>query len=85
MSGRPYEVSYSTAAGEVIDALPRPVRHALAKVLEQVAADPVSGQPYDTRWSPEFRTIEFGGGGLVTYVVSERRKAVLVERVIWTG
>jgi hypothetical protein len=45
------------------------------------AADPWSGQPYDPRWSPEFRTIAFGNGGLVTYVISEHRQTVLVEQV----
>jgi hypothetical protein len=65
--------------------MPPAARTALADVLEQLAADPWSGEPYDTRWSPEFRTITFGNGGLATYVISERRQAVLVEQVIWTG
>jgi len=80
-----YEVVVSATAARQVAGTPAAARTALADVLEQLAANPWSGEPYDTRWSPEFRTITFGSGGLATYVISERRHTVLVEQVIWTG
>ena len=80
-----YEVVVSATAARQVAGMPPAARTALAGVLEQLAADPWSGDPYDIRWSPEFRTITFGNGGLATYVISQRRHIVLVEQVIWTG
>jgi hypothetical protein len=81
-----YAVTVSGEAAREIVGMPAAARIALTDVLEQVADDPWSGDPYDPRWSAEFRTIAFGsGGGLATYVVSERRRTVLVVHVIWTG
>jgi hypothetical protein len=64
--------------------LPAEARAALAGVLEQLAADPWAGSPYDPRWSPEFRTMPFGGAGLAAYVISERRRSIVVEHITWT-
>jgi len=80
-----YEVTVSGTAARQAAGMPSGARAALADVLQQLATDPWAGEPYHPRWSPEFRTITFGGSGLATYVVSDRRKAVLVEHVIWTG
>jgi hypothetical protein len=79
-----YQVVVSGAAARQAAGMPAAARTALASTLGQLAADPWSGQLYDQRWSPEFRTITFGSGGLATYVISERRQTVLVESVIWT-
>jgi hypothetical protein len=67
-----YEVVVSGTAARQAAGMPAAARATLADVLGQLAADPWSGQPYDLRWSPEFRTIAFGSGGLATYVISER-------------
>lgn len=80
-----YEVTVSDSAARQIAGMSDTARTALAEALAQLADDPWSGDPYDPRWSPEFRTIAFGGAGLATYVISERRRVVLVEHVIWTG
>lgn len=80
-----YKVVVSGAAARQAAGMPAAARITLASILEQLAEDPWSGQVYDVRWSPEFRTIEFGESGLATYVISERRQTVLVEQVIWTG
>lgn len=80
-----YEVTVSGIAARQVTGMPHAARTALADILAELAADPWSGDPYDPRWSPEFRTITFGGSGLATYVISERRHVVLVEHVIWTG
>lgn len=80
-----YEVTVSATAARQAAGMPPSARTAFADVLQQLAADPWAGEPYHPRWSPEFRTITFGGSGLATYVVSDRRQAVLVEQVIWTG
>ncbi|MGH3280311.1 MAG: type II toxin-antitoxin system RelE family toxin [Trebonia sp.] len=79
-----YEVTVSGDAARQAASLPPEGRDAFTSALEQLADDPWSGDPYDTRWSPEFRVITFDGG-LATYIVSERRKAVVVEHVIWMG
>jgi hypothetical protein len=79
-----YEVTVSGSAAIQAAGMPREARDSFTAVLERLAEAPWSGEPYDTRWSPEFRVITFGGG-LATYIVSERRKAVVVEHVIWTG
>jgi hypothetical protein len=79
-----YQVVVGDTAARQAAGMPAAARMALADVLGQIADDPWSGEPYDARWSPEFRTITFGSGGLATYVISERRQTVLVESVIWT-
>jgi hypothetical protein len=57
------EVAVSGTAARQIAGMPPAARTALADVLGQLAADPWSGAPYDTRRSPEFGTIACGNGG----------------------
>ena len=80
-----YAVAISGAAAREAADLPAEARVALSAVLRELAEEPWTGQPYDPRWSPEFRTVAFGDGGLVTYIVSERRQLVVVEQVIWVA
>lgn len=80
-----YEIRYSPDADDAITALPRAARRALLETLERVAADPMSGEPYDHRWPPEFRTITFGEHGLLAYVVLHRQRQVVIEQVTWAG
>jgi len=58
--------------------------HGLVRVLDQQLAEhPWLGRPYAPRWSPEFCAAAFGDGGLITFVVSEPRRLVVLEQVIW--
>jgi hypothetical protein len=80
--GPPYEIRYAPAAEDAVGALPPAARSALAGVLRQLAADPMAGDPYDARRPPEFRTMPFGGG-LLAYVVLQRKRQVVIEHVTW--
>ena len=80
-----YAVAISGAAAREVVGLPAEARVSLSAALRELADDPWTGQPYDPRWSPEFRTVAFGDGGLITYVVSERRQLVVVEQVVWVA
>ena len=77
------EVAISGAAAREAAGLPAEARASLAAVLRELAEDSWTGQPDDPRWSAEFRTVAFGEGGLITYVVSEGRQLVVVEQVVW--
>lgn len=79
----PYEITYAPVAGDAVSALPGAACRALATVLRQLAADPMCGDPYDVRWPAEFRTVSFGGNGLVAYIVLRRRRQVAIEHVTW--
>lgn len=85
MSGQdpPYEIRYAPAAQDTVSALSRAARSALAEVLGQLATDPMAGDPYDARWPPEFRTMLFGGNGLLAYVVLRRQHQVVIEHITW--
>jgi hypothetical protein len=80
-----YEVVVSGAAARQAAGMPAAARTALAEALDHLAADPWSGEPYDAKWSPEFRTTTFGESGLLAYVVLERRRQVVIEHVTWIG
>lgn len=41
--------------------------------------------PYDPRGSLEFRTVVFGDGWLITYIVSERCLLAVIEQVVWVA
>jgi len=51
-------------------------------VLDQVRADPWAGQPM-RGWPPEFRTVLFGERGLLTYLIRERQRVVLLLSILW--
>ncbi len=81
-----YEIRYSPAADDAIAVLPQPARRALSRVLRQLESDPMTaGTPYHPRWPPEFRTMPFSDSGLLTYVVLERRRQVVIEHITWIG
>jgi hypothetical protein len=54
---------------------------AMATVVEY-PADPLRTFPTD---DPYVRRAEFGGLGLVTYVISDARQTVTLTDVTWTG
>jgi len=58
------------------------VRRLLADVLDQVRADPWAGQPM-RGLPPEFRTVLFGERGVLTYLIRERQRVVLLLSVVW--
>ncbi|HXS64473.1 MAG TPA: hypothetical protein VN767_16575 [Streptosporangiaceae bacterium] len=53
----------------------------MAAVIEY-PADPLRTFPTD---DPYIRRAEFGGLGLVTYVISDARQTVTLTDVTWTG
>lgn len=90
MSGQarlpPYEIRYAPGVGETAAALPGEARRALASALNRIASDPMTaGSAYDPRWPPEFRTVPFGDGGLVAYIVLGKRRQVVIEEIMWVG
>jgi hypothetical protein len=82
----PYEIRYSVGVGQAVAALPRPARNALNAALRDLAADPMqAGRPYDARWPPEFRLVPFSGSGILTCIVLQQRRQVIIEQVVWVG
>lgn len=82
----PYEIRYSAGADQAVAALPRPARNALNAALRDLAADPMQvGRAYDARWPPEFRLVPFGGSGILTCIVLQHRRQVIIEQVVWVG
>jgi hypothetical protein len=45
-------------------------------------ADPLRTFPTD---DPQVRRAEFGGAGLVTYLISDARQTVTLTDITWTG
>jgi hypothetical protein len=82
----PYEIRYSADAGQAVAALPRPARNALNAALKDLAADPMqAGRAYDARWPPQFRLVPFGVSGILTCIVLQQRRQVIVEDILWAG
>jgi hypothetical protein len=65
--GTPYEIIYEPDVERAVAEFPPDAVRALSQVLRQVAVDPGSGTPYDTRWPSEFRTVTFGDSGMALH------------------
>jgi hypothetical protein len=82
----PSEIRYSAGVAQAAAALPRPARNALNAALRDLAVDPMqAGRAYDARWPPEFRLVPFGGSGILTCIVLQQRRQVIIEQVVWVG
>lgn len=66
--------------------LPPQVQLALSELMDAVViVDPAEYQRRPGEPERPLRTLPFGQGGLVTFLVYEPDDLVLVTRVIWTG
>jgi hypothetical protein len=82
----PYTLVFAAIAHSALTGLPVGARRDLADRLETVLADPwTAGQQFHPRWPPEVRTSEFGFGGLVQYVVSDKQRRVIILQVTFIG
>lgn len=81
-----YHVETEQNAAEEIDQLPAEALVAFAELRVVLETSPWGGQPYN-REVPEsaMRAHAFGRAGFVVYLVDDRRRLVLVVRVIWAG
>jgi hypothetical protein len=60
-------------------------RRALDEVLERLGRDPAQGPRYRAGYPAEYRMLPFGEGGLVVYLVHERRRVVVLLDIVWAG
>lgn len=71
---------------EQVQALPYGALAGYADALEVMEQDPWRGEPWDAD-APDgnIRTLPFGPGGLVTYLILDREREVQVLEVQWAG
>jgi hypothetical protein len=73
-------------AHDQLTGMPPSVRRALSAFMDAVViVDPAEYQRRPDEPDRPLRTLPFGPGGLVTFLVYEPDDLVLVTRVIWTG
>ena len=69
---------------EQVQALPYGALAGYADALEVMEVDPWRGEPWDAP-DGNIRTLPFGPGGLVTYLILDREREVQVLEVQWAG
>lgn len=81
-----YEVTQDQQIRAVVATLPTPALPLLQEVFLLLSPEPWSGDPYVAA-SPDVpvRTVPFGHGGLVTYLVVDHLRQVDILEVTWLG
>lgn len=79
-----YSIDTDPQAQRQVDALPREALTAYTEARALLEVDPWSGDPYHAQ-NPDapMRTLPFGAGGLVTYLILDDERRVDVLRVLW--
>jgi hypothetical protein len=80
-----YRAELSERALGQLSGFPAKALDALVATMSMVADypdDPLRTFPTD---NPQVRRAEFGGAGLVTYLISDARQTVTLTDVTWTG
>jgi mRNA-degrading endonuclease RelE of RelBE toxin-antitoxin system len=80
-----YRVEFSPQARQHAAQLPPAARVALADAVEQLQGDPWQGAPYRPGYPPEYRLLQFGGWGIVVYVIGQRATTVTLLELTWAG
>jgi hypothetical protein len=80
-----WEFEYTREARAQRATLPVAGRRALDEVLEWLGNDPTQGPRYRAGYPAEYRMLSFGEGGLVVYLVHERRRVVVLLDIVWAG
>jgi hypothetical protein len=80
-----YRAELSGRALKRMQGLPEPAFDSLIQAMAEVVSypdDPLRTFPTD---DPYVRRAEFGGAGLITYLVNDGTRVVIILDVTWTG
>jgi hypothetical protein len=81
-----YEIDIDPAAQHDIAALPATALHALAEAMTVLELTPWNGRPINPdNPTGSVRTLAFGAGGLLTYLILETDRRVDVLIVAWAS
>lgn len=80
-----YRAELSGRALKQMQGLPEPAFDSLIQVMAEVVSypgDPLRTFPTD---DPYVRRAEFGGAGLITYLINDGTRVVIILDVTWAG